>query len=94
MATKEDDEKILREFSAFMMHKLDKARERQPVHWDDPICTGAMLSRELWMHVFKGDPVDVANFCMMLHARGERIQDFNSVFGIPGHKSAKSPLPE
>lgn len=24
-------------------------------------------------HVDKGDPVDVANFCMMLHQRGEYI---------------------
>lgn len=31
------------------------------------------LSNLLREHVEKGDPVDVANFCMMLHARGERI---------------------
>lgn len=33
-------------------------------------CTQEHLADLLVKHVAKGDPVDVANFCMMLHQRG------------------------
>lgn len=46
--------------------------------WDDTVCSGAKLSDMLRECVRKGDPVDVANFCTMLYARGERISPENS----------------
>ena len=41
--------------------------------WQEPDVENGYLSRLLREHVDKGDPVDVANFAMMIHQRGERI---------------------
>lgn len=57
-----------------MKDKLDKKRAqgfRSGFRKD--VLTQGEISELLREHVEKGDPVDVANFCMMLHARGERI---------------------
>ena len=60
--------------AAKMKNKLFLARRKGRSGWDDPtMCTNADLSRMLREHVEKGDPVDVANFCAFLIARGERI---------------------
>ncbi|WP_212285752.1 hypothetical protein [Agrobacterium tumefaciens] len=60
--------------AAKMKNKLFLARRKGRGGWDDPTeCTNADLSRMLREHVEKGDPVDVANFCAFLIARGERI---------------------
>ncbi len=57
-----------------MKSKLAIAREKGRGGWDDPAeCTNEDLSRMLREHVDKGDPVDVANFCAFLVARGEQI---------------------
>ncbi|CUX57703.1 MULTISPECIES: hypothetical protein [Agrobacterium] len=57
-----------------MKEKLCSARAKGRSGWNDPSqCTNADLSRMLREHVEKGDPVDVANFCAFLIARGERI---------------------
>lgn len=61
-------------FADAMKDKLDAARAKGRGGWEDPAqCTAADLSRMLRDHVEKGDPRDVANFCMMLHQRGEAI---------------------
>ncbi|CDN93505.1 hypothetical protein [Agrobacterium tumefaciens] len=60
--------------AAKMKSKLFLARRKGRSGWDDPTqCTNEDLSRMLREHVEKGDPVDVANFCAFLIARGERI---------------------
>ena len=57
-----------------MKEKLAAARLKGRGGWQDKDdCSQEHLSRLLREHVEKGDPVDVANFCMMLHARGETI---------------------
>lgn len=56
-----------------MRAKLDKSREKGRSGWDSKECTQEHLSALLRQHVEKGDPVDVANFCAFLYARGERI---------------------
>lgn len=63
-------------FARAMKAKLKYAREVKGRHgWDDPNdSTAESLSRALRDHLEKGDPVDVANFCMMLYLRGERIK--------------------
>jgi hypothetical protein len=62
-------------FAAAMKEKLAKARSKGRGGWDDPEqCTVDSLSQFLRSHVDKGDPVDVANFCMMLHHRGSGIE--------------------
>lgn len=68
-----DDAAILR-FSHAMLGKMKAARRKGRSGWQDKkLCTQDSLSEMLRKHVEKGDPVDVANFCMMLHQRGERI---------------------
>lgn len=61
-------------FAAAMKAKMADARAKGRGGWEDPAqCTADDLSRMLRDHVEKGDPRDVANFCMMLHQRGESI---------------------
>ncbi|WP_219630780.1 hypothetical protein [Stenotrophomonas maltophilia] len=61
-------------FAAAMKAKMAEARAKGRGGWEDPAqCTADDLSRMLRDHVEKGDPRDVANFCMMLHQRGESI---------------------
>lgn len=55
-----------------MKAKLEKQREKGYGGWDTD-CTQERLSELLRQHVDKGDPVDVANFCAFLQARGEGI---------------------
>lgn len=56
-----------------MKAKLAKQRARGYGGWDTPEFTQQRLSDMLRGHVDKGDPVDVANFCAFLAARGEGI---------------------
>lgn len=68
-----DDEAVNR-LADFMKAKLAFKRVEGFNIWRDTArCSAADLSSALLHHVFKGDPVDVANFCMMLHWRGETI---------------------
>ncbi|HEL5572177.1 TPA: hypothetical protein UOK25_000914 [Stenotrophomonas maltophilia] len=61
-------------FATAMKAKLAEARAKGRGGWEDPAqCSADDLSRMLRDHVEKGDPRDVANFCMMLHQRGEAI---------------------
>jgi len=61
-------------FAHAMKTKLAVARSKGRGGWDrKDECSDEELSRMLREHVEKGDPIDVANFCMMLHQRGERI---------------------
>ena len=61
-------------FAAAMKAKMAAARAKGSGGWQDPAqCTADDLTRMLRDHVEKGDPRDVANFCMMLHQRGESI---------------------
>lgn len=67
-----DDSAVMR-FAEAMRVKLAKKRVEGRGGWEGPTCNAASLSRMPAEHVLKGDPVDVANFAMMLHQRGERI---------------------
>lgn len=61
-------------FAVAMKAKLAQKRAEGRGGWEDKDqCSNALLSRLLVEHVQKGDPIDVANFCMMLHQRGELI---------------------
>lgn len=58
-------------FAARMKRKLARKRGEGRGGWNDPAsCHVSTLARYLVEHVGKGDPVDVANFAMMLHQRG------------------------
>lgn len=68
------DDLAVDRFAAAMKEKLGQKRDEGRFGWDDPaLCTNEYLSELLRKHVEKGDPVDVGNFAMMLHQRGERI---------------------
>ena len=59
-------------FAVTMKAKLKRAREEKGRGgWQD--MSAAELSAMLREHVEKGDPVDVANFAMMLHQNGQGI---------------------
>lgn len=61
---------------AFAMdEKLRKSRLQngRSGWWDPERCSVEYLSDLLLSAVAKGDPVDVANYCMMLHARKAKI---------------------
>jgi hypothetical protein len=61
-------------FFGAMKAKLAAKRAEGRGGWDDKDgCSNAQLSRMLAEHVAKGDPIDVANFAMMIHQRCERI---------------------
>lgn len=61
-------------FAAAMNAKLSEARAKGRSGWQDKsACSQHSLSNMLREHVEKGDPRDVANFCMFLHQRGEAI---------------------
>lgn len=58
-------------FAHAMKQKLAQKREQGRGGWET--CPPEILSKMLIDHIAKGDPVDVANFCMMLHQTGNRI---------------------
>ncbi len=61
-------------FAAAMKLKMADARAKGRGGWEDPAqCSAVDLTRLLRAHVEKGDPRDVANFCMMLWNRQEGI---------------------
>lgn len=62
-------------FAAAMKAKLVAARAKGRGGWNgDEPGMQQRLSDMLRAHVEKGDPRDVANFCMFLHQRGESIR--------------------
>lgn len=73
-AVQHPDDVAVDRFAVAMKAKLAGARAKGRCGWEDKDdCTQSMLSRLLREHVEKGDPRDVANFCMFLHQRGETI---------------------
>jgi hypothetical protein len=68
------DDVAIDRFCAVMKEKMAASRARGRAGWEDPAqCTTEDLSIMLRVHVGKGDPVDVANFCMMLWNRNSPI---------------------
>lgn len=68
------DEAGVDAFAHAMKLKLADARAKGRSGWNDSAeCTQERLSEMLRHHVEKGDPRDVANFCMFLYMRGEAI---------------------
>ncbi|MBB2918108.1 hypothetical protein [Cupriavidus alkaliphilus] len=65
------DDIAVDQLASAMKRKLAKCRAAGRGGWDDPMgCSIERLAAMLGEAVCKGDPVDVANFAMMLHARG------------------------
>lgn len=69
------DDAAVDRFAAAMKAKLAEKRADGRGGWEDKEqCGASFLSELLRGHVEKGDPLDVGNFAMMLHQRGERIE--------------------
>ena len=66
------DDLAVDSFAQAMKEKLAAAREKGRAGWQT--CPPEELSLMLREHVEKGDPRDVANFCMFLWSLGEAIQ--------------------
>lgn len=74
MLASQADNEAVRNLSYAMMSKLQDSRSKGRSGWNDKTqCSAEHLSQLLRDHVEKGDPVDVANFCAFLSARGEGI---------------------
>lgn len=77
MRTHPDDLAVDR-FAIAMKAKLAAKRGEGRSGWEDPAqCRTADLARMLLEHVQKGDPVDIANFAMMLHQREAQDAEHN-----------------
>lgn len=57
--------------AAAMKKKLAEKREQGYGGWEH--CEASNLRNKLYNHMEKGDPLDVANFCMMLWNRGDSV---------------------
>lgn len=69
------DDAAVDKFAAAMKEKLAQARAKGRSGWQS--CDPRRLSGMLRHHVEKGDPCDVANFCMFLWTLGEPITDYD-----------------
>lgn len=69
--TAHPDDRAVDQFAIRMKAKLAQARADGRGGWDDPArCSVEKLVKLMLNHVHRGDPVDIANFCMMLSLRG------------------------
>jgi hypothetical protein len=70
-ALEETDRIAVDQFAAAMKLKLSRKSKEGKQGWKE--ASAEHLSRLLCEHIRKGDPVDVANFAMMLHQNGQSI---------------------
>ena len=66
------DDAAVDRFATAMKAKLAKSREKGRHGWQN--ASAAHLSSLLYRHVYKADPLDVANLAMMLHQNGQAIE--------------------
>lgn len=76
-----DDDAVAR-LAHLMRDKLTMTRQHRGGWWSDG-CTVESLSRMLRDCVNKGDPVDVANFCAFIAAKGGKIAGGGGLTDIP-----------
>jgi len=77
------DDAAVDRFATAMKEKLAVSRAKGRGGWDDPAqCTVEKLAAMLCQHVGKGDPVDIANFAMMIHQRGGSAIDVYEALAV------------
>lgn len=65
-----DEDKAIDAFAQAMKNKMALKREQGESGWNDKdLCTDEFLAQLLVKQLSKGDPVDIANFAMMLFTR-------------------------
>ena len=92
------DSQAVDRFAVEMKHKMATSRDKGRGGWDDEAqCTMDQLAAMLVAHVAKGDPVDIANFCMMLHQRERASREHHPCYGGDAvraiQKAAAPPAP-
>lgn len=71
-AAQHPDDIAVDRFACAMKAKMAEGRNKGRYGWDDAsVCDSTTLQMFLQQAVWKGDPVDVGNFAMMLFCRGE-----------------------
>ena len=89
MSTTHNDTIAAQLFVSKMISRLDEKRGQGFGGWDDAVrCTPEYLMACLYRSLGKGKLVDVANFAMMLEARGLTTQQISelavrSLLGVP-----------
>jgi hypothetical protein len=75
------DDVAVDKFAAMMKAKLASSRMKGRGGWDDPEkCTVDSLADLLIGHLPKGDPIDIANFAMMLCMRDASLYTLQKAF--------------
>ena len=82
------DDLAVDRFAAEMKSKLAAARAKGRGGWET--CPPEVLSRMLREHTEKGDPRDVANFCMFLWCLGHPIGAAPAAPAVDGHAYAET----
>lgn len=85
-----NDDAAVDSFAAAMKIKLAKKREQGRSGWDDESrCEMSSLAEMLISQIAKGDPVDIANFCMMLHQREKMAIEHHPCHGGAAQRAVK-----
>lgn len=86
------DDAAVDRFAVAMKEKMAASREKGRSGWGT--CLTEVLQEKLVHHVIKGDPRDVANFCMMLWNRGERTKvEHQWIYDAFGYWPLDNPQP-
>lgn len=88
------DDVAIDRFAATMKEKMAASRAKGRSGWDDPEqCSVENLAAMLCQHVEKGDPVDIANFAMMIHERhGSAIDVYEALAVFLNSRSIAAPV--
>lgn len=78
------DDHCVNQFAKMMREKMASSRAKGRSGWDDPSkCSVDHLRHLLYEHLDKGDPVDVANICMMLrHYDASTARDYGNTLDL------------
>ena len=81
--TSHPDDDAVEYFSTNLKKKLKHAREvKGRSSWRDPNWPDRVINECLVAHLSKGDPLDVAAYCMFLFVRGEKTLPIRSPAGM------------
>lgn len=83
------DDHCVNQFSKMMREKMALSRAKGRSGWNDPNqCSVQYLRELLYEHLDKGDPVDVANICMMLrHYDASTARDYGNTLDMLKHRA-------
>lgn len=86
------DDVAVDQFAAAMKAKMAKSRDKGRHGWQN--ATAPHLSSLLYEHMYKGDPLDVANLSMMLHQNGQAVELPHEARRNPDHSAQSCVAPD